>query len=148
MISKLTASLAFDLDRFVSYLHYGATFYEGRMSTAEVAGNVTSPAAAIALYGAGATVDSVFRDKSVNALTSITSSTLNVYLNPSAVSTKSGQGNLSLLFHKALHGCGGTFGGASFFGRDIQQALFGVNSPEVGKPSVNITNLSKSNFFK
>lgn len=97
-----------------------------------------------------ATVASVLKGGGTNALTSIATSTLTVYLAPTAVSTSGGIGTvkLSLLFHEALHGFGGTLGGTSFFDHDMQEALFGKNSPEVGAPSVSITNLIRSNCFK
>jgi hypothetical protein len=148
VISRLSAIEGFDVGKFTNYLRMGGTFYNGTQSQLAVAGNVTSPAAAVAAYGKGATVATVFRAGATNAVTSITAPTLTVFLDPQAIRGRSAGGLLSFLFHEALHGYGGTLGGTSFFDHDIQVALFGKDSPKVGAPSINITKFIEDHCFK
>jgi hypothetical protein len=139
VIDKLDTVKGFDLDAFQSYLNEGAMFANGVTSTALVAGTITSTQAANAEYGVGATISSVFAVKfptpprapsqgtQVVALASITSPSLLVFFNPSAVSTANGGNNsadLSLLFHEALHGFGGWIGSSDFDDQSLM-LLFG-----------------------
>jgi hypothetical protein len=62
----------------------------------------------------------------VNAMTSITSPTLLIFFRPDTIDLRNGGvngRNLSLLFHEALHGYGGSLGGTSFFDGDLRRAF-------------------------
>ncbi|HXG06307.1 MAG TPA: hypothetical protein VNI77_03160, partial [Nitrososphaera sp.] len=115
VIGKLSANLGFDLSAFKVYLAQGATFYDATRSNIPVAGNVMPRRPADLLYGPGATIADVFRNSpGTNAMTSIMTSTLTIFLRPgrdanrTPVVDRSNGGNnsrnLSLLFHEALHG--------------------------------------------
>ena len=132
VIDRLTP-LGFNLNDFVSYLERGAAFYNGTTSQAPAAGTVTTLQAANAGYGQGATVADVFANnanrRQTNALTSITSRSLLIFIRPGTLNVSQGGNNgdnFGLLFHEALHGYGGSRGGTSFFDADLQDA-FGLS---------------------
>jgi hypothetical protein len=145
VIDKLAQKYGFGLSDFVSYLGKGANFYNGLTSQAPVAGTITTPQAANAGFGRGATIASVFNNTSsglqTNALTSITSPTLLVFLRPNAISRSRGgvnDDNLGLLFHEGLHGYGGTQGGTSYFDQDLT-STFGLKGKDSGSISDHIS---------
>jgi len=152
VIDKLKNSpLNFDLNSFLGYLANGAQFFDGTQSDASIAGTITSAqAAANAPFAPCTTVSCLFartnENRRVNALTSITSGTLLVFLRPDAISTDNSglnSQNYSLLFHEALHGYGGSLGGTSYFDSDIMQAL-GISNTQ---PSSAISAYIKQNCF-
>jgi hypothetical protein len=154
VLGKLQTAFGFSVVNFATYLQQGAKFFDGRLSTTPIAGGVTSPEAASTLYGVGATVSSVFATNpgglQVNAMTSMTASTLTVYFRPSAIRLGNGGlnvRNLVLLFHEALHGYGGSLGGTSYNDRQLQVAFFGAGSPQVGAASSNISAYIRANCF-
>lgn len=117
VVDKLAANLSggFDIASFQQYLTHGAEFYNGLTSDVLVAGNVMPRQPANILYGGGATVGGVFRSHpGVNAMTSILSPTLTIFIRPGndgngipVVDLSNGGNNprnLSFLFHEALHG--------------------------------------------
>jgi YD repeat-containing protein len=125
VIDKLTAN-GFDLSEFVRYLSGPVEFYNGLTSQAPAAGTVHPQRTANLLWGARATIADIFNSPTNNrrtiALTSITSSTLLVFFNPTYISTDNGGvngRNLGLLFHEALHGFGARSN--SFYDQDLMR---------------------------
>jgi RHS repeat-associated protein len=140
VIDKLAQKLGFEAVAFVNYLRLGVTFFNGLTSTAAIAGTITSARAFRAGFGGsnpiwyGRTVAEHFNNPpsglQVNAVTSITSPTLLVFVRPGALELSLGGDNarnLSLLFHEGLHGYGGTQGGTTYHDQDLRDA-FGIGS--------------------
>jgi hypothetical protein len=149
VINPLAEKFGFGVAEFYNYLNQGAKFYDGTATLAPVAGNVTTPAAANALYGPSASIASVFGQTRTDpatgatlrtdALTSITTPIFTAYFRPSAIDSSGTPAGLArnagLLFHEALHGFGGTLGGTSYFDDDLKDAfrLIGAGSDSISE---------------
>lgn len=140
VIDKLAQKLGFEVGAFVNYLRLGATFFNGLTSTAPIAGTVTTTRAFRSGFGGanplwyGRTVAEHFNNApsglQVNAVTSLLSPTLLVFIRPGALDLSQGGDNarnLSLLFHEGLHGYGGSQGGTTYHDQDLRGA-FGIGS--------------------
>lgn len=141
VIDKLAEKLGFEVAIFVNtYLSKGASFFNGLTSNAPIAGTVITAQAFRSGFGGsnpiwyGRTVAQHFNNApsgiQVNALTSITSPTLLVFVRPGTIDLSSGGSNgrnLSLLFHEALHGYGGSLGGTTYNDQDLRET-FGIGA--------------------
>ncbi len=140
------STLKFDIEKFRAFIANGAQFYDGTQSNALYAGTITTASAALANgIAAGTTVAQRFANTpGVNAETSILSSSLVIFFRPNSISNSSQSQNMSLLFHEALHGFGGSLGGTSYFDSELQRALRLTVDPNNTR---NITDHIRNNCF-
>jgi RHS repeat-associated protein len=120
---------------FQSYLNQGASFYDGTRSSVPMSTGILGGQAGISYSRSNApqTVSGVFRaNAGTNAMTSVTTPNLTVYVRPSTIDQSNSGANMrnhSLLFHEALHG----------YTRQIDTNLQSTLGLSVGAPSGNIT---------
>jgi RHS Repeat/Domain of unknown function (DUF4214) len=149
VISKLQNAFSdFDSGEFGRFVwSQQSHVYDGTTSNLPI-GQVTSPqVAAIEFPGAREISDAFSSNPGLHALTSVTSLTLSIYVQPSAIITSNNginADNKALFFHEAIHGYGGLKGGTSYFDDQIQKA-FGLKVDP--KNTKNITDYIRKHCF-
>jgi len=151
VVDKLASSFSdFNYGEFARFFNTGtsSSFQDGTTSGAPIAGTITGAQAAAILFPGSTSISDAFASNpGLQALTSITSSTLSIFLRPGAINTSNNGNNAdnkALLFHEAIHGYGGTKGGTSYFDDEVQKA-FGLKVDP--KNTGNITDYIKKQCF-
>jgi RHS repeat-associated protein len=151
VIDKLAKLPGFDLDKFKTYLEKGGAFLDGFKSKDTLVPNVMpNEQTKEVLFGNATTVGQTFADINQSALTSLTSPTLKVYVNPSRVNPKKPKNLAALVFHEGLHGYGGvTVGlhGKNPYGDGRLAAALGITVGYNNFGSVAITDYIQKNCF-
>lgn len=167
VIDRLKSN-GFDPSAFIRYLSGGADFYDGHYSNAQAAGLLTSRQAANALWGIGATVANIFTRAGANgqrissgttAVTSITSPTFLMFLNPAIITGAQvptgvdlsnggiNSRNMAWLFHEALHGFGGTLQPQNFYDQTLLDIFYPDPASRPTGLSGDITTYIQQNCF-